>query len=190
MRDTQMMYRTVLLHIPHHMLERDRGILSLADTMVDPFGELRDRLVELLTPSLLDQCNSTTQPTGPALTAASEVPVKAWGCLLVQLSTSSRTFSWGFIQADVALPIIRAHFLANFKLVADLSRMQLLAPAGLKILLEVPHVGSITAAAIRLVGAPSTPSLPTVKEPSATPTISTVEALGRQQLCRGSSGAK
>ena len=146
MRDTQMMYRTVLLHIPHHMLERDRGILSLADTMVDPFGELRDRLVELLTPSLLDQCNSTTQPT--------------------------------------------AHFLANFKLVADLSRMQLLAPAGLKILLEVPHVGSITAAAIRLVGAPSTPSLPTVKEPSATPTISTVEALGRQQLCRGSSGAK
>ena len=64
MRDTQMMYRTVLLHIPHHMLERDRGILSLADTMVDPFGELRDRLVELLTPSLLDQCNSTTQHLG------------------------------------------------------------------------------------------------------------------------------
>ena len=26
------MYRTVLLHIPHHMLERARGILTLADT--------------------------------------------------------------------------------------------------------------------------------------------------------------
>ena len=53
-----MMYRTVLLHIPHQALERARGILTLADTAVHPFTELKDRLVELLTPSILDKCTS------------------------------------------------------------------------------------------------------------------------------------
>ena len=48
--DPQVMYRTVLLHIPHHVLERARGIQSLADTSVDPFMGLKNRLVELLTP--------------------------------------------------------------------------------------------------------------------------------------------
>ena len=46
--DQPVMYRTVLLHIPHHVLERARGILTLADTAVHPFTELKDRLVELL----------------------------------------------------------------------------------------------------------------------------------------------
>ena len=40
------------------MLERARGILTLANTAVHPFTELKDRLVELLTPSILDQCTS------------------------------------------------------------------------------------------------------------------------------------
>ena len=35
--DPQVMYRKVLLHILHHVLKRARGILSLADTSVDPF---------------------------------------------------------------------------------------------------------------------------------------------------------
>ena len=50
----------VLLHIPQHVLERDRGILSLASTAVDPFRKLKDRLVELLTPSL----SCTSAPLG------------------------------------------------------------------------------------------------------------------------------
>ena len=50
------MYRTVILHIPHHVLERARGILSLADTAEFPFTDLKSRLVELLTPSILDAC--------------------------------------------------------------------------------------------------------------------------------------
>ena len=48
--EQRVMYRTVILHIPHHVLERARGILSLADTAENPFTELKDRLVELLTP--------------------------------------------------------------------------------------------------------------------------------------------
>ena len=56
MVEQRVMYRTVLLHIPHHMLERARGILTLADTADHPFTELRDRLVERLTLSILDKC--------------------------------------------------------------------------------------------------------------------------------------
>ena len=56
--EQRVMHRTVLLHILHHVLERARGILTLADTPVHPFTELKDRLVELLTPSILDQCTS------------------------------------------------------------------------------------------------------------------------------------
>ena len=37
-------------------MERARGILTLADTTEHPFTELKDRLVELLTPSILDKC--------------------------------------------------------------------------------------------------------------------------------------
>ena len=37
-------------------MERARGIFTLADTAVHPFTELKDRLVELLTPSILDKC--------------------------------------------------------------------------------------------------------------------------------------
>ena len=54
----RVLYRTVLLNIPHHVLERARGILTLADFAAHPFTELKDRLVELLTASILDQCTS------------------------------------------------------------------------------------------------------------------------------------
>ena len=56
--EQQVMHRTVLLHILHDVLERARGILTLANTAAHPFTELKDRLVELLTPSILDQCTS------------------------------------------------------------------------------------------------------------------------------------
>ena len=56
--EQQVMYRTVLLHITHLVLERARGILTLANPAVHSFTELKVRLVELLTPSILDQCTS------------------------------------------------------------------------------------------------------------------------------------
>ena len=121
--------------------------------------------------------SSTAQTTGPALTAASGASIKAWGRRRMQISTGGRHFSWRFLQAEVAFPIIGADFLANFKMAVDLSGMQLLCPAGLKILLEAPHAGSLTAAAIGVVDSPS-PSLPTVEALSSSPTLPTVEALG------------
>ena len=49
----------------------------------------------------------------------------------MQLSAGGWSFSWKFLQADVAFPIIGADFLANFNMAVDLSGMQLLCPAGL-----------------------------------------------------------
>ena len=57
-----------------------------------------------------------------------------WFC-----SLAAGCFSWRFLQAEVAFPIIGADFLANFKMAVDLSSMQLLCPEGLKIPLEAPH---------------------------------------------------
>ena len=59
----------------------------------------------------------------------------------MQLSAGGKIFSWKFLQADVAFPIIGADFLANFKMAVDLSGRQLLCPAGLKIPLEAPSCG-------------------------------------------------
>ena len=102
----------------------------------------------------------------------------------MQITAGGRRFSWKFLQAEVAFPIIGADFLANFKMAVDLSGMQLLCPAGLKIPLTAPRAGSLTAAAIGVVDSPS-PSLPTVEALSSSPSLLTVEALGGS----GSKGA-
>ena len=102
--------------------------------------------------------SSTAPTTGPALTAASGASIKAWGRRHVQIVAGGRRFSWKFLQAEVAFPIIGADFLANFKMAVDLSGMQLLCPAGLKIPLMAPRAGSLTAEAIGVVDSPS-PSL-------------------------------
>ena len=47
----------LLLHIPHHVLERARGSLPWPTLLSTLFTELKDRLVELLTPSILDKCS-------------------------------------------------------------------------------------------------------------------------------------
>ena len=51
-------YRAILMHVPQHLVERARGVLNAADAAADPYEELKLRLVELLTPSKLDQVNS------------------------------------------------------------------------------------------------------------------------------------
>ena len=56
--DARAKYRAVLLHIPQHLVERARGVINAAGAAIDPYEELKERLVELLTPSKLDQVNS------------------------------------------------------------------------------------------------------------------------------------
>jgi len=55
---SQLRYEHTLMALPPEILERVRGILTAAATLQDPFKALRDRLVELLTPNVLDQVNS------------------------------------------------------------------------------------------------------------------------------------
>ena len=140
-------------------------------------GEGRSYLVDTGSAYSILPFSSTAPTTGPALTAASGASIKAWGRRHVQISAGGRHFSWRFLQAEVAFPIIGADFLANFKMAVDLSGMQLLCPAGLRIPLEAPRAGSLTAAAIGVADSPS-PSLPTVEALSSSPTLPTVEALG------------
>ena len=98
----------------------------------------------------------------------------------MQLSAGGKIFSWKFLQADVAFPIIGADFLANFKMTVDLSGRRLLCPAVLRIPLEAHRAGSLAAAAIGVVEATSSPSLPTVEAPASSPSLHTVEALGER----------
>jgi len=55
---SQLRYEHTLMALPPEILERVRGVLSAAATLQDPFKALRDRLVELLTPNILDQVNT------------------------------------------------------------------------------------------------------------------------------------
>ena len=134
--------------------------------------------------------SSTSPPTGPALIAASGASIKAWGRRRVQLSVGGKIFSWKFLQADVAFPIIGADFLDNFKMAVDFSSRQLLCPAGLKIPLEAPRAGSLAAAAIGVVEATSSPPLHTVEAPASTPSLPTVEALGERSPVVAAAAAK
>ena len=140
-------------------------------------GEGRSYLVDTGSAYSILPFSSTAPTTGPALTAASGASIRAWGRRHVQITAGGRRFSWKFLQAEVAFPIIGADFLANFKMAVDLSGMQLLCPAGLKIPLTAPRAGSLTVAAIGVVDSPS-PSLPTVEALASSPSLLTVEALG------------
>ena len=126
--------------------------------------------------------SSTAQTTGPALTPASGASIKAWGHR-VQISAGGRHFICRYLQAEVAFPIIGADLLVNFKMAVDLSSMQL------KIPLEAPRAGSLTAAAIGVVDYPSAPSLLTVEALSSSPTHPTEEALGDSSPGGGGSGS-
>ena len=55
MRDPWVMYRTVLLHIPYHVLKRGPEPGRYGG---GPLQGPKDRLVELLTPREMDQCTS------------------------------------------------------------------------------------------------------------------------------------
>ena len=65
------------------MLERARGVLSLADMASYPFNELKDRLVGLLTLNKLDQCTSILWGGGVEL--GSRRPIELMEVMLASL---------------------------------------------------------------------------------------------------------
>ena len=94
------------------------------------------------------------------------------------MHTRTRSFTWSFLLAPVAFPIIGADFLCNFKLMVDISNKRLVARGGQLIQLVL---GKHTSAAVvtGLMAAPSppavgpsTPSRPTVEARASTPSPS------------------
>ena len=57
--------------------------------------------------------------------AADRSRIKCWGSLRRSLLVANRGYTWNFLKAAVAFPIIGADFLAAFDLVVDLKRERL-----------------------------------------------------------------
>ena len=71
------------------------------------------------------------EPTsGPRLSTADRSPIACWGNHKMHVTAGGKRFTWPFLLADVAMPIISADFLRHFGLLVDLGEMQLLARKG------------------------------------------------------------
>ena len=61
---------------------------------------------------------------------ADRSPIECWGVRKMPVAAGGRRFTWDFLLADVALPIIGVDFLWRFGLLVDLGEMRLLARKG------------------------------------------------------------
>ena len=75
--------------------------------------------------------HKSQQPhSGPRLCTADRSPIPCLGGRKVHVAAGGRGFSWTFLLADVALPIIGADFWKHFGLLVDIGEMRLLARGG------------------------------------------------------------
>ena len=79
---------------------------------------------------------SSAEPTGPRLMTADCKPLHCWGYRMCSVRTHTREFSWTFLLAPVAFPILGADFLSNFRLLVDISNKRLVARGSKLIQLE------------------------------------------------------
>ena len=152
---------------------------------------------------LVDSCStfsilphkSSAQPTGPRLMTAYGKPLHCWGCRTCIICTRTRQFSWSFLLAPVAFPILGADFLSNFRLLVDISNKRLVAHGRQLIQLEqgkhtkAAGVTGVVAAPPPPVVDPSTPSHPTVEAPTSAPSPSS-RCPRRQVASRHAEAAK
>ena len=139
---------------------------------------------------------SQEQTSGPRLCTAERSPISCWDDRKLHVAASGRRFTWPFLLADEALPIIRANFLRHFGLLVDLGEMRLLARNGSWSQQLVAPSGSGMFAPIGVV-ADQPPQPRSVKHVEAAPaagaltSLPTVEALSSPSLhtveARGSS---
>ena len=66
--------------------------------------------------------HSSTPPTGPHLITADGQPIPAWGTRQQTLHIGSFHFSFSFVLAAVAFPILGYEFLATHSLLLDLAQ--------------------------------------------------------------------
>ena len=70
---------------------------------------------------------SSAEPTRPRLMTADGKPIHCWGRCMCSVCTRTSQFSWTFLLAPVAFPILGADFLNNFRLLVDISNKRLVA---------------------------------------------------------------
>ena len=76
--------------------------------------------------SILPHSSSET-PTGPRIMTADKTAIKCWGYRSHVVRAGGQNFTWTFLLAAVAFPIIGADFLRHFRLMVDLYNMRLVA---------------------------------------------------------------
>ena len=76
--------------------------------------------------------HSSAAPTGPRLLMADGRPTKAWGSRIIPLQFGNRRFQFSFLLADVDRPILGADFLADFDLLVDVAKRQVLERLSMK----------------------------------------------------------
>ena len=67
--------------------------------------------------------SSTDTPTGPKIMGADKTPIPCWGCREFTIRVGVWHFTWQFLMAKVAFPIIGSDFLRSFDMAVDLKRM-------------------------------------------------------------------
>ena len=112
--------------------------------------------------------SSTSSPTGPRIMTADKTPIPCWGTRTYNIRVAGHVFTWSFLLAAIAFPIVGADFLHNFKLSVDLGRMQINTRGGGRLRLESPKDSSTFAAIGVRTGEemrldPASPSRPTVE---------------------------
>ena len=128
---------------------------------------------------------SSAEPTRPRLMTADGKPIHCWGRCMCSVCTRTSQFSWTFLLAPVAFPILGADFLSNFRLLVDISNKRLVARGGQLIQKEQgKHTKAAVVTGVVVAPLPPAvvsfaPSRPTVEAPTFTPSPSS-RCPGRQ----------
>ena len=69
---------------------------------------------------------------GPKIVTANGQPLKIYGSIRLHIKIANRKYTWSFIVADIALPILGADFLAAHKLAVDIAGQRLITREEIK----------------------------------------------------------
>ena len=76
--------------------------------------------------------HSSAALTGPCLRMDDGRPMKSWGCKTLPLQFGNHPFQYPFLLASIDNPILGADFLAEFDLLVDPARCQVIERSSLK----------------------------------------------------------
>jgi len=110
---------------------------------------------------------SSSPANGPPIMAADNSPIKCLGAQQLTFQVQKKNFTWNFLLASVAFPILGGDFLQANQLKVDLSTMQLEHSTEKWVIpMTPPPDGSSFSAVGGLLSPPPTPALPTPIFPS------------------------